>query len=351
VRFRDILLGVLLAGIWGMGIVVAKAGFGEFPPIFLMALRFGLTALTLAWFVPVPRGQLRSIFLIAVVAATIQYSLTFTGLKGLDASTAVLILQMEVPFAVLLAVIFLKDRLGWRRAFAMALALVGVGLIAGEPRLTEDLLPVLLVLAGALAWGAGQVMTKALVRAGGFSLIAWVAVFATPQLFLSSYLFEAGQIDALRNAGLLGWGAVVYLGLVMTALGYALWYHLLGKHRVNQVMPFVLLVPAVTVAGGVLLLGEELTLRVAIGGLIVIAGVAALIIERRAPLPIGPQLPLSAADAEAVAHAYRRSRRSGVDKLEAMAAAAAVYRDRNPDVTDRDAHNLVSKLILDAESA
>ena len=70
------------------------------------------------------------------------------------------------------------------------------------------------------------------------------------------------------------WLAVIYLALVMTALGYSIWYQLLGKYPVNQVMPFLLLLPVTTVMGGVILLGEELTPQIAVGGILAITGVA-----------------------------------------------------------------------------
>jgi O-acetylserine/cysteine efflux transporter len=67
---------------------------------------------------------------------------------------------------------------------------------------------------------------------------------------------------------------VLYLGLVMTAFGYALWYHLLGRNDVNQVMPFLLLLPVTAVAGGVLFLDETLTSNIVAGGALAIGGVA-----------------------------------------------------------------------------
>jgi len=94
-------------------------------------------------------------------------------------------------------------------------------------------------------------------------------------------LVEEGQLAALAGAPLSVWGTVLYLGLVMTALGYTCWYHVLGRYEVNQVMPFLLLTPVTSVAGGALLLGEALTPTILIGGSIVIAGVALLVIERR----------------------------------------------------------------------
>lgn len=273
-KSTDILMAIAVAVIWGMGVVFAKAAIEYCPPILLMAMRFTLTAMVLVWFVRPPWELLAKIFWIALVSAAIQYSLTFTGLKGMDASTASLVVQLEVPFGALVAWIVFRDRLGWRRAFGMLVAFLGVALIAGEPRYEDNLGSILLVVGGALTWAVGQIMIKALGVVGGFTLIAWVAVFAAPQLFVASWLVEDRQMEAIENAPPVVWMAVVYLGLVMTALGYALWYHLLAKHDVNQVMPFLLLLPVTTVAGGVLFLGETLTLHTLIGGALAIGGVA-----------------------------------------------------------------------------
>jgi len=271
----DVLLAISVAMIWGGGFLFAKVAMDHFPPILLMAFRFGLAAVVLVWFVPRPDNSiLKRLFWITLISASIQYSLTFTGLKGLDASTAIIVVQLEVPFAVLCAWVFLKDRLELKHVIGIGLAFLGVLLIAGEPQLENNLASMLMVVAGAATWAVGQVMIKALGQVGGFVLIAWVAVLASPQLLLSSLLFEDDHLGAIRNADAVVWAAVVYLGLVMTALGYAIWYHLIGKYSVNQVMPFLLLLPVATVAGGVLLLDEVLTPRIAAGGVLAITGVA-----------------------------------------------------------------------------
>jgi len=272
-------MAVAVPLIWGMGIVFAKAAINHFPPILLMAFRFLLTAAVLVWFVRPPWHLMGEIFWIALVSAAIQYSLTFTGLAGLDASTAALVVQAEVPFGALLAWIVFKDRLGWRRAFGMLVAFVGIAIIAGRPQLAGSTQSVALVLAGAFSWAVGQIMVKRLGHVGGFTLIAWVAVVATPQLFIASWIFEEGQLDAIKSAGPLVWGVVAYLGLVMTAAGYAMWYRLLGFYDVTQVMPFLLLIPVAGVVGGVVVLGESLTAALLLGGAIVIVGVACIVVE------------------------------------------------------------------------
>ena len=84
----------------------------------------------------------------------------------------------------------------------------------------------------------------------------------------------------MQTASLAAWSAVVYLGLVMTALGYGLWYRLLGHYDVNQVMPFLLLLPVTSVCAGIFFLGESLTAKIAIGGCLAIAGVAMITVQR-----------------------------------------------------------------------
>jgi len=275
-KLTDILLAISVPVIWGMGFTLAKVAFvyADFPPILLMAFRFTLTALVLVWFVKPPWGQMRAIFWIAVVSATIQYSLTFTGLTGINASTAIIVVQLEFPFMALLAVIFLKDTLGLRRIFGIIVAFAGIVMIAGQPELQGEFKYVLLVGSGAMTWAVGQIMIKKLkTPLGGFTLIAWVAVFAAPQLFLASWLIEDGQWQVIQTTGWIGWGVVVYLGLVMTALGYGIWYHLLGKFPVSQIGPFLLLLPVTSIAGSMIMLGERLSYLEMAGAVVVIAGV------------------------------------------------------------------------------
>ena len=271
----------MIAVMWGGGFLFTKVAIEHFPPVLLMAFRFTVTALTLVWFVPVPRKQLPKLFWVAFLGGAIQYSLTFTGLKYLDASTAIIVVQLEVPFALLTAAVFLKDRVEPVRMFGVALAFIGVVIIAGEPRVRADLPAVFMVVGGAFTWALAQVMIKSLGPVGGFTLIAWISVLGAPQLFAASWLMENGQIEAIREAGWVVWATVGYLGIFMTALAYGAWYHLLGKHPVQQVAPFLLLLPVTTVLGGVLLLGEPLTPRLIVGGMLAISGVAAINLIRR----------------------------------------------------------------------
>jgi len=282
----DTLSAISVAIIWGMGFVIAKAAMEHFSPILLMALRFTLTALCMIWFFRPDPKLFNKLFWIAFVSAAIQYSLTFTGVSGIDASTAALLIQLEVPFAILLAAVVLGNKLTIRQGVGVSLAFCGAILIVGEPKLANNMRYVLMVIGGGFAWSLGQIMIKMMGVSGGFSLISSVAVFAAPQLFIASYLLEDNQIDQIITASPAAWAAVVYLGLVMTTLGYAMWYRLLGLYDVNMVMPFLLLLPVASVVGGYLFLDEILTTKIAIGGLLALAGVTIITLRIKQFTPI-----------------------------------------------------------------
>lgn len=278
---RDAALAVLVALIWGMGFVVAKAAMAHFPPILLMAIRFAITAAALVWVAAPPRGNVRRLLAVSVIGATIQYSLTFTGVKGVEAGLAALVIQLEVPFLVLLGALLLGERPGARKWLGMAVAFAGVGLIASQMRFGGEAATIAMLAGGALSWALGQVMVRGLTGMSGLSVTAWVALLATPQLFVMSAVFETGQVAAIRAAGPGVWAAAVYLGLVMTALGYWLWNSLILRHEVGRVGPFLLLLPVFSVLGGMVFLGEAPQPMRLLGGAVVLCGVAIITLDRR----------------------------------------------------------------------
>lgn len=280
-KFIHIMMAIAVPLIWGTGFVVAKGAISEFPPILLMAFRFLVTSLVLVWFVKPPIGQLRALFLIAIVAAAIQYSLTFSGLKGLDAGFAALIVQLEVPFLVILGAILLGERPSQRKWLGIIIAFVGVGLLVGKVEFNNAWGSVILVILGALTWAIGQIFVRKLKNIDGLTITAWTAVFATPQLFIMSLIFESDHVNLILSADLSIWWAVLYLGLIMTALGYYFWNTLIRTYEIEKVAPFLLLLPVFSLLGGVIFLEELVSTVKILGGLIVILGVAFVSLEKK----------------------------------------------------------------------
>jgi drug/metabolite transporter (DMT)-like permease len=138
-----------------------------------------------------------------------------------------------------------------------------------------------LVLSGCFAWALGQVMIRKLKDVSGMQVTAWIAVFAAPQLFFMSAVFEDGQVEAIRTANPLVWWTVLYLGLIMTCLGYYFWNTLIRHHDVSKVAPFLLLLPVFSVLGGNVFLGETITLEKFYGGATILFGIGVITMNAR----------------------------------------------------------------------
>lgn len=274
------LQALLVMATWGLNFVVAKWGMAEFPPLFLMFFRFTIVALLLVPFAKFPRGKLLPIAALSVTLGIFHFPMMFTGVNGVDAATASLAAQAQVPFSSLLAAVLFKDKLGWRRALGMSGSLAGIVVIAGEPRLGDALPSLLMILAASFAFAIANMQMKTIGAVDGFAVNGWMALFAAPQLLILSLLLEHGQMEALSHATIKGWGAILYTALGATILAYGLWYPLLRRYDVNQTMPYLLTVPVFGVLAGVVLMGDPVTPNLAIGGLLTIGGVA-IIVKRR----------------------------------------------------------------------
>lgn len=276
---------------WSFNFIVMKWGVAEMPPLLFVALRFGIVALVLVPFAPPPHGKWRPFLLLSFNLGALHFACMFIGIVLTPASTTVLIQQLQVPAASLLAALFLGDRLGWRRFGGLVLTLAGTVVVLGEPELTAPWWSQALILGAALSWAVATIQIKLLHGLPPITLNAWMALLAMPQLLLLSFILEDGQLEALRALSWAGGFAIVYNSVVVVLIGYGAWYWMLKRYDVNQVMPFTLLMPPMGVAFAVIFLGEPMGWGLLVGGLITLVGVGLTVIDARrgAPLPAAPE--------------------------------------------------------------
>lgn len=267
-------LALTVIVIWAFNFIVGKIGLQQLPPLLLLSLRFSLVALLLVGFLKRPPQRFGGIVLLSFVLGGLHFGCMFAGLDGVGAGPAAIAIQLTVPFSSLLAYVWFGERLGRWQIVGMAVAFAGVYVLAGGPDDASSLSHFLLVVAGAWFWAVANIIIKWLGPINGFTLNAWVAVLAVPQLMLASLALEGGQWQALRDADWRGWGAVAYTAVGASIIAYGLWYHLIGRYPVNRIVPLTLLSPVIAVLLAAVVLAEPLTLRTMIGGAVTLAGVA-----------------------------------------------------------------------------
>jgi len=279
--FRDILIAISVPILLGFGFVIAKPAMQHFPPYLLMGLRFTIPALILVWWFPMPKGLFLDLFKVSFIGSTLQYGLTYNGLNIIDASSAVLLVQLEVPFGILIAFFLLKEIPRIKNLIGLAIAFIGVFILTGAPNLEGKYFGVLLTLSGAFTWSLGAVMAKPLSKKiGAFALMTWLCVFSGPLLILISTIVNGNPIQYILSANFYSWITVIYLGFIMQPIAYGAWYYVLRRYPVNKIMPVLLLLPVTGLLTAIFLLGEEPSKQVFLGGAIIVFGVGLILFSK-----------------------------------------------------------------------
>ena len=281
-KTRDILLSLCAPLLLGFGFAIAKPAMQQFPPFLLMGFRFTIAALILVWWVPIPKKLLKDLFLVSLIGGTLTYGLVYTGLNNVDASSSILLVHTEVPFAVIIAYFLFKEKPGIKNILGILVAFIGLFILLGAPNLEGKLIGVIYLLTGAFAWSLGMVMAKPISKKiGGLAVTAWVCLFSGPMLLLGSLTFDGNTINYISEADLQGWLIVGFLGIVMQPIAYGTWYQVMRRNPVHKVMPFMLLLPLTGLSTAIFLLGEDPSAEVFIGGAIILFGIAMIVFEKK----------------------------------------------------------------------
>jgi len=284
VRAADLVL--LVANlVYATSYVVTRVALDHLPPAFLALGRLTIAAAVL-W--PVVRtlepsvtapGR-RDAWRIAAMGA-VGFSGAFVcshwGLARSTATNAALLIIVEPVSIMLLSPPLLGERLRRREAIGATVALVGVVLVVlnGVPGLTHALAPhwrgdLLLVLAG-VAYGAYTLIGRdVLARTSPLVVtarsIAWGAVVMVP-LAVAEWLAGARPAPSVGAvAGLL------YLAVVITALGYLVWNWVLARVSAPRASIFLTVQPIGGAVLGAVLLGEPLTAFTLAGAALIVLG-------------------------------------------------------------------------------
>ena len=281
-NIKDTLVASLVPIFLGFGFVIAKPAFESFPPILLMGIRFTFAASILIWWFPIPREYLKKIFFASLIANSLQYSITYTGLNYIDASAAVLLVQTEVPFGVIFAYFMLKEKPTIRALIGILIAFVGVYILTGSPNLNGKFFGVGLTILGSAIWALGQVIVKPLSKAiNPLALVAWLALFSGPLLICLSAILDGNTITYLTEASFDHWIIAFYIGFIMQPITYGCFYYVLKNNPLYKVLPIVTMgIPPTGLLAAIFLLGEKPTIELFIGGVIIIIGVILIVFTK-----------------------------------------------------------------------
>jgi drug/metabolite transporter (DMT)-like permease len=279
-------LGALLAIIfWGISFVATKGALREIAPVTLIFCRFALGAAVLHGILAVrrkpfmpPRGNWPALALMGFIGVFVHQMLQVYGLSLTSATHTGWLIGLIPIWSALLSAFILKERFGAGKLAGLALGFAGAILVVTRGRIGGPFLALpstrgdFLILASTVNWAVYSVVGHATIRRlGPDRATAGAMVFGLGML--APFFLCSGAGRDLAGLSPVGWGALLFLGICCSGLGYLFWYGALESVETSRVAAFLYLEPLVTLAAAVALLGERVGAVTVLGGALVLAGV------------------------------------------------------------------------------
>ena len=274
--------------IWGGTFVAGRFLSGSLSPLFTASLRFLLASVALLGFLwiariplarPTPRQWLQ-LSLLGLFGIFFYNLCFFYGLQYINASRASLIVALNPAVIGLASWLLFKERLGRAKVAGIATCITGAGLVivSRDPRLlavTPDAwIGDLLIFGCVLSWGVYSLFSRGLNQSiGPLQTVTFSVLIGSGMLWALAMLRGEVSGAALINLGTAQWLSLIYLGVFGSALAYIGYYDGIRKIGATRSGVFIALNPLTAVVLGALLLGEQLTLSMCLGGGLVLVGI------------------------------------------------------------------------------
>jgi O-acetylserine/cysteine efflux transporter len=270
-----LLLAINLA--WAAHNIVLKEAVEAIPPLAAAALRFGLVALLCLPWLRWEAGRMRPILVVALFQGVLHFGCLNIAYAAADNVAALaLVGQSGAAFALVLAVLFLGERIHRTRGLAILACLTGVALIGYDPAIVEEIEGAALVVAASLAYAVSTLALRRLTGVHHFTILAWLALVAAPVLAVASLAFEPGALTGIGAYPPMVFALVAYSAVLASMLGHGGTNAMLQRYPVSWVMPLLIPAPVLGAALSVAVYGLPVTWRLVAGGALAVAGAAVI---------------------------------------------------------------------------
>jgi O-acetylserine/cysteine efflux transporter len=244
-------------------------------------LRFLASTLPWIFFIRRPAVPWRTLATVGVLLGAGQFGLLFFAMRrDITPGLASLLMQSQVFFTIVLAMLIRRESIRPLQMMALALALVGIALIGwhtlGRPDAAITGLGFVLVLGAALSWSVANLVVKAAGRVNMLAFMVWCSLFAVvPLSLLALWANPVPELLlAIRSGGVAAWVAVIWQAVGNTLIGFGVWNWLLMRHPATAVAPLSLLVPVFGMSAAAIVLGEALPAWKVVAAGLIIAGLS-----------------------------------------------------------------------------
>jgi O-acetylserine/cysteine efflux transporter len=217
---------------------------------------------------------MKLLLLTAFLFGVPHFGLIFWGMKLVGGvGSASIAAQLTVPFSTILAIIFLKETVGWLRVVGISISFFGVVLLGFDPEIFAYWHGLLVIISAAFIYSVCAILMRSLKEVPAVTVQAWVALMGVLGSVVISFIFESGQFEAIASASTTSWAGVAYTAIASSLIGHGGANYLFRKYEVSTVSVYFLSAPLFSIAAGVLFMGETLSWKLVMGGMLTVSGV------------------------------------------------------------------------------
>jgi len=279
---------VLTTMFWATSLIFAKIVFDEVTPITFVALRYTLACPVLIAFMAMlgnkkrPRASIRAnwrvILATGLTGPFLNQILQYIGLDLTTAGDAILLLNLSPVFAVILAAPILNEAITTEKVSGLVLATLGATMIVmntapGDPSFTPlRVLGNIVVIASTFFFALNGIIGKIGVGSiDSLSFTFYSTLSAVPFLWITASILE--DVTVMLHLSPIAWLLILWVGVVNTAIGFALYYESLNHIEASKVQIALNLIAVWGVTMSVFVLGESATVLQLLGGALTVVGV------------------------------------------------------------------------------
>jgi drug/metabolite transporter (DMT)-like permease len=199
------------------------------------------------------------------------------GTRYTTSGVAALVVALAPGLTMLLAFALGLDRISLRRVVGLAVAFTGVAIVvafgSGNDLSFDSAKGPLIVLGAPLAFALYNVILKPLL--GRHDLLALTAATSLVGTIGLTPFVRGSTVDIVADASTSDAALLLYLGVLATLLGYILWNAGLKGLGPTRAVTYAYAIPPLAVIFGAIFLDEPVTVWLALGGALVVGGIAA----------------------------------------------------------------------------
>jgi O-acetylserine/cysteine efflux transporter len=277
---RDIAVAALMNLLWGMNIIAVKMAVIEIPPLTAALLRQSIVLVVCASWLRIVPGRMRELLGFGVLTGGLYFLVINLSMAVATNVGALAIAgQLGVPFAMLLAVVILKERIHRYRIAGVALSLAGVGILVFDPEVAREIPGIALTALASLIWAGSSLIQRNLRGVPVLTMYAWVGLIGVAILVPVALVFEPQGVHSIPRLPLHSLGWVAFSAIGSTIIGHGSMSWLLQRHPVASVTPLTLASPVLSVIFASLFFHTPLTPLMILGGIVALTGVAIVTIR------------------------------------------------------------------------